>query len=92
MFWNCFESIDWNCIFVVFVFVRSCYIVLSLIVVLTQNGQFLGCATIAFGERYDVICEQGYLRRTIYWFRAGWIQIAIFCVWIPCRLYIIISG
>ena len=50
IFWNCFESTDFNCI-LLFVFL----IILSSIVVWNQNWQFFNCATlIAFSERYEV--------------------------------------
>ena len=49
--WNCFESIDFNCILLLLFVV---VIVLSSIAVLTQNGQIFGFATIAFSEGYII--------------------------------------
>jgi hypothetical protein len=47
IFWNVLRVLTLIEIFCLFV-----VIVLSSIVILTQNGQFLSCATVAFGERY----------------------------------------
>jgi hypothetical protein len=46
IFWNCFESTDFNSILLFVVFIA-----LSSVVVLTQIGQFSGCAAITLSER-----------------------------------------
>jgi hypothetical protein len=50
---NFFESIDNNCILLLLSFFIV-FIVLSSIVILTLNGQFFSCATVAVTERYYV--------------------------------------
>ena len=52
IFGICFESTDFNCIFL--------FVVLSPFLVITQNGQFLSCATVAFSERYGLLANGCY--------------------------------
>jgi hypothetical protein len=49
IFWNCFKSTEFNCILLLLLSVV--FRDLSAIFVLTQNGEFFSCATVAFSER-----------------------------------------
>jgi hypothetical protein len=51
IFWNYFESIDFNCILLLFLLLVFVVAVVSSIVFLSQRGQFLSCATVAFSVR-----------------------------------------